>query len=101
MRQFQTVDRINEEIAIKKEIEKVCSIILPEQRVLLRAIIDRMNYGRLRLGDKDNADIQMVSNSNKASLFNFVKFEQQDVLNLLEAGIEAGQEVLKSMGLVE
>ena len=101
MRQFQTVDRINEEIAIKKEIEKVCSIILPEQRVLLRAIIDRMNYGRLRLGDKDNADIQMVSNSNKASLFNFVKFEQQDVLNLLEAGIEAGQEVRKSMGLVE
>ena len=101
MRQFQMVDRINEEIIIKKELEKLRRMLPPEQRTLLQTIINRMNNGRLRLRDKDNAEIQMVSNQDKSSLFNFVKFEQQDVLKLLEAGIEAGQETLKSMGLVE
>lgn len=99
MRQFQMVDRINEEIAVKKEIEKLRDMVIPEQRMLVQEIIDRMNNGRLRLGDKDNADIQMVSNQDKSTLFNFVKFQQQDVINLLEAGVEAGQEVLKSIGL--
>lgn len=101
LRQFQMVDRINEEITIKKELEKLCKNIPPEQRECLRGIIDRMNNGRLRLGDKDNADIQMVSNQDKSRLFNFVKFEHREVIELLEAGIEAGQEVLKNMGLVE
>ena len=102
MRQFQMVDRINEEIIIKKELERVYDSTPDwKQKNLMKAIIDRMNNGRLRLGDKDNADIQIVSNQSKSSLFNFVKFERQDVMNLLEAGIEAGQETLKNMGLVE
>ena len=115
LRQFQMVDRINEEIiikkeeiAVKKELERLCKDMSTEQREVLEAIIkrqgaiiDRMNNGRLRLEDKDNADIQMVANQDKSSLFNFVKFEQQDVMKLLEAGIEAGQEVIKSIGLVE
>ncbi len=100
-RQFQMVDRINEEIIIKKELEKLYGNLSLEQKGRLKTIIDRMNNGRLRLEDKDNAEIQMVSNQDKSKLFNFVKFEQKDVLELLEAGIEAGQEVLKSMSLVE
>ncbi|MBI2062617.1 MAG: hypothetical protein HYT64_02925 [Candidatus Yanofskybacteria bacterium] len=101
MRQFQMVDRINEEIIIKKELEVFYDELPEEQRERLKAVIDRMNNGRLRLEDKDNADIQMVSNQNKSSLFNFVKFKRQDVVSLLEAGIEAGQETIKRMGLVE
>ncbi len=95
MRQFQLVDRINEEIAIKKEIEAVCTDIPIEQRKALQAVIDRMNNGRLRLDDKDISEIQMVSNPDKASLFNFIKFEPQDVTKLLEAGFDAGREALK------
>lgn len=101
MRQFQSVDRINEEIAIKKEIERICVTIPKEQREDLRTVIERMNNGRLRLGDKDRAEILMVSNQKKSSLFNFVKFQKQDVLELLEAGIEAGRDAIKSVGLVE
>lgn len=102
MRQFQMVDRINEEITIKKEVERICEDVQDwKYKSLLKAVIDKMNNGRLRLGDKNNADIQMVSNQNKSSLFNFVKFQQQDVVNLLEAGIEAGQVALKNAGLVK
>ena len=101
MRQFQLVDRINEEIAIKHELERICKNIPGEQREALQAAIDRMNNGRLRLGDKDRAEILIVSNQDKSSLFNFVKFEQQDVISLMEAGFEAGQEAIKSLGLVE
>lgn len=101
MRQFQMVDRINEEIAVKKELEKLCENISPEQKGRLKTIIERMNDGRLRLGDKNNADILIVSNQSKSSLFNFVKFEQQDVLKLLKAGIEAGQEAIKNIGLAK
>ncbi|GEM_PF-5849275 len=99
MRQFQMVDRINEEIAIKKELEKLCENLSPEQKGQLKIIIGRMNEGRLRLEDKDNADVQMVSKQDKSSLFNFVRFEQQDVTKLLEAGLEAGQEIIRNIGL--
>jgi hypothetical protein len=100
-RQFQMVDRINEEIAIKKELEKLRYMVLPEQSMLVQEVIDRMNNGRLRLEDKGNAEIQKVSNQDKSTLFNFVKFEQKDVVGLIEAGIEAGQEVLKNIGLAK
>ncbi len=101
MRQFQMVDRINEEIAIKKELKGLCENLSPEQKSRLRAIIGRMDDGRLRLGDKDNADIQMGSNKSKSSLFNFVKFKRQDVTKLLDAGFEAGKVALQNVGLVE
>lgn len=101
MRQFQLVDRINEEIAIKHELERICKSLSREQREDLQTAIDRMNNGRLKLGDKDRAEILIVSNQDKSSLFNFVKFEQQDVIKLLNAGIEAGQEALKSIDRVE
>jgi len=101
MRQFQMVERINEEISIKKELKDMCESIPDEQRTRLKGIIERMDNGRLRLVDKDNAEMEMVSNQRKSCLFNFIKFKQQDVLDLLEAGIEAGQEVIKRMGLVE
>lgn len=101
MRQFQLVDRINEEVTIKKELERICQTFPQEQREDLQNVIDRMDNGRLRLGDKDKAEILMVSNQDKSSLFNFVKFQQQDVRKLLEAGIQAGQDAIKSVGLVE
>lgn len=101
MRQFQLVDRINEEISIKKDLERICETIPSEQRKDLQDAIDRMDNGRLKLGSKNRAEILIVSNQEKSSLFNFVKFQQRDVVGLLEAGIEAGQDALKSMRLVE
>lgn len=101
MRQFQLVGRINEEIVIKKRLEKLYRSIPPEHRGCLEEILERMNSGRLRLGDKSNAEIQMVSNQEKSRLFNFAKFKRRDVTDLLEAGIEAGHETLEQMGLVE
>ncbi len=85
-RQMQIVDRINEEITLKKQLQDVCATLPETQQTQLREILARMDYGRLRLYDKDETTVHMVSNPEKACLFNFVSFESKDVPKLLRAG---------------
>ena len=99
VRQFQLADRINEEIRIKNELKRLAKCLPPEYSPLLWSIIKRMNEGRLRLGDKNETRIIIVSNEEHATLFNFAKFKQEDILKLMNAAEGAVASTLKELGL--
>src|SRR3989338_2609816 len=99
VRQFQMADRINEEIRIKNELLKLIEQLPDYHAPILRSIISRMDEGRLRLGDKKEARIIIVSNPRYSTLFNFAKFTEEEVITLLSAGEEASNKVLERLGL--
>ena len=99
VRQYQMTDRINEEIRIKDELKALLELLPQEHAPILRATINRMNSGRLRLGDKNETQIVVVSNKKHASLFNFAKFTRKDVLKLMNAGYDASVTALDRLGL--
>lgn len=99
LRQFQMADRINEEIRIKNELLELAIQLSGESAQVLRGIIDRMNEGRLRLGDKTETKIYIVSNEKYATLFNFSDFTQhKETVRLLTAGYEAAYKRLEEIG---
>lgn len=99
VRQFQITDRINEEIRIKNELLKLARQLPAEHAEDLRTVIARMDEGRLRLGDKSEAQICVVSSESDSTLFNFAKFTREEVLSLMSAGYEAGLRTIKEIGL--
>ncbi|MDO8496057.1 MAG: hypothetical protein Q7S43_01225 [bacterium] len=99
VKQFQLTDRANEEIMVRDELVDFSTQLSAEQADGLNRIIDRMNNGRLRLGDKKKAEIIMVSNEEHSTLFNFAKFERAEVLELMSAGYEGAKRVLVDIGL--
>lgn len=98
IRQFQLADRINEEIRVKNELLKLVGQLPDEPAQSLRDIISRMNEGRLKLGDKIETAVIMVSNEEYSTLFNFANFKMQDVIDLLYAGEVAGTKVMEELG---
>lgn len=112
VKQFQLTDRANEEIVIRDEeieireellkfADRLPSGYLAELNTIIElqdAVIDRMNNGRLRLGDKKEAEIIMVSNEEYSTLFNFAKFEPKEPTDLMTAGWLAAVETLQSLG---
>lgn len=99
IKQYQLTDRANEEIAIRDELVELSRQLPQEHTKPLIDIITRMNNGRLRLGDKQEAKIYVVSEEEESMLFNFSNFEQETVLKLLSAGESAGNRVLSELGL--
>ena len=99
VRQFQLADRINEEIRIKNELLKLTEQLPDSYAPILKSVISRMDEGRLRLGDKKEAQIIMVSNPEYSTLFNFAKFTKEDVLTLLYAGEVAANRILDELDL--
>lgn len=97
-RQFQISDRINEEIVIKEKLIELTWKLQLEQADELRAIVSQMDEGRLRLGDKTKTQIYMVSNEEYSTLFNFAKFDRQEVLDLMTYGREAAIKTLQKLG---
>lgn len=95
VRQFQITDRINEEIRIKNALITLAEKLPVELRAELDQIITRMNEDRLRLSDKNETKIYLVSNKRYSTLFNFVKFERSDIKQLLMAGQEAAERALE------
>ena len=54
-----------------------------------------MNEGRLRLGDKKETKIIIISNENKSILFNFASFtKHKETVELLNSGYESAQQAL-------
>jgi hypothetical protein len=94
-RQYQLDDRINEEIRIKKELVKLTRKLPELYKREAQQIIDRMDNGRLRLGDKDETKLIVVSNPQRSVLFNFANFTRhKETVELLYAGQLAAEEVL-------
>ncbi len=112
VRQYQITDRINEEIRIKKEDEEILEELfeitkrMPKEcGQMIQPVIDRlsgnitrMNEGRLRLGDKNETRICLVSNEKYSTLFNFAKFDKKEVSELMNAGREAAKITLAELG---
>lgn len=112
VKQFQLAERANEEIAIRdSEIEILDMLSRLSEKLPAEyqadlgtiinkqyAIIERMNNDRLRLRDKKNTKIIVVSNERYSTLFNFAKFEQAETMNLLNAGWQAAVDALDSLG---
>lgn len=99
VRQFQLSDRINEEIRVKNDLERLAEQLPEEQAQALRDIISRMDEGRLRLGDKTETQKIIVANERFSTLFNFASFKREDVRRLLDAGEEAGIKAMEELGL--
>lgn len=97
VRQFQLADRINEEIRIKDELVRLASQLPDCYAPILKSIISRMDEGRLRLGDKKEAKVIIVSNQDYSTLFNFAKFTEEEVLTLLTAGENAARQALEQL----
>lgn len=97
IRQFQITDRINEEIRIKDKLLCLLDKLPTEFQPDLLQIINCMDEDRLRLGDKRKAKIYQVSNEEYSTLFNFVKFTQKEVLQLLTAGYTGAIRTLESI----
>lgn len=106
-KQFQLASRVNEEIAVRDELVDILGFLeqfsddSPALTVTIgriRNIIGRMNDDRLRLGDKNQAEIIMVANEEYSTLFNFAKFKQQEPRDLLNAGWLAAVKTLDSAG---
>lgn len=112
VKQYQLTDRANEEIVIRDEeieireellkfADRLPTEYLSDLSVIIdhqNTIIDRMNNGRLRLGDKKKAEIIMVSNEEYSTLFNFAKFKPEEPIELMTAGWLSAVETLQSLG---
>lgn len=100
--EMRIVERINEEISAKNQIEEVLEMrdkLPPEAVTILEATLKRMNEGRLRLHDKRLTSVVMVSARERSMLFNFIKFAQTEVASLMEAGHYAAIRTLNNLGL--
>ncbi|MDP3697652.1 MAG: hypothetical protein Q8R55_06630 [Candidatus Taylorbacteria bacterium] len=106
-KQFQLADRINEEIAVRDELVDIVYFLeqFPDSPVpsvittRVKGLIGRMNNDRLRLGDKKQAQIYVVSNEEYSTLFNFAKFTpKKETRDLMTAGWIAAVETLESLG---
>lgn len=98
-RQYQHSERINEEIRIKERLNSLADKLPFEYAEELNSVISQMNEGRLRLGDKTATQIHLVSNGENSSLFNFAKFDQHDVVDLMTYAWEAAVDTLNGLGL--
>lgn len=97
-RQFQMDDRINEEIRIKQLLLQLSGRLPLEYAQELRDIVQRMNQGRLRLGDKEETKVVMVANPERSNLFNFTSFTQhKETLELMDAAREATYRMLQEL----
>lgn len=100
LRQYQLDDRINEEIRIKQQLCALLEKLPQELAGELEVILDQMDDGRLRLRDKKETQIIIVSNEEKSALFNFASFtKHKETIRLLEAGYEAANRTLEELGL--
>jgi len=99
-RQFQMDERIDEEIRIKKLLLQLRSRLPAEYAEELQTIIQRMNQGRLRLGDKEETQRILVSNPEYSSLFNFTNFTRhKETLEFMNAAHEAVRRALQELDL--
>jgi len=101
-------DRINEEIAIRNELEEIRAVLSslnPSQVGVygcasrIKGLIKRMNDGRLRLYDKHAPERVMVSNPKAFNDFDFTKFTGAEVAHLMRAGHNAALKALRQLGL--
>jgi predicted acylesterase/phospholipase RssA len=104
-------ERINEEIFIRdklKEIENYLTILnsdnyreksdINQILLSLRELVNQMNNGRLRLYDKKQSEIFIVSNPDVYKNFDFTNFTQAEALHLMRAGHNAALKLLKKLG---
>lgn len=100
-RQYQMDERINEEIRIKGRLEEFLKTLPLELSNGLTDILKQMNEGRLRLGDKKETKIIVVSNEKHSTLFNFASFtKHKETIQLLTAGYEAAHKTLEELGFL-
>jgi len=99
--ELSLVERINEGIEIKAMLEKLFARaeITGPLADEISLLIKRMDEGRLRLGDKHAAKIEIVSNPESYHPFDFTKFTQAEVACLMRAGHNAALKTLRRIGL--
>lgn len=96
LRQYQMDERINEEIRIKGRLEEFLKTLPVESASGLADIIKQMDDGRLRLGDKKETHIFLISNEVHSTLFNFANFtKHKETVQLLNAGYDAAYRFLE------
>ncbi len=98
-RQYQHSERINEEIAIKERLIELTKKLEPSQAEEAEAIIEQMNWGRLRLVDKEKTQIYTISDPERSILFNFTNFKPDEVVDLMTIAWNAAIKTLQELGL--
>ena len=91
------VDRIDEEIQVRDEFIKLKKFF--SDPFFIDQLIERMNNGRLRLGDKHTTVRGMISNPRSLIPFDFSNFTQGEVAHLMRAGHNAALRMLRQLGL--
>ncbi len=91
--------RVNEELAIRNELEKLCTRadVSDPARSALDAILNRMDNGRLGLAEKHDIRVHFVSEPKSSIPFDFASFTQQETEHLISAGNRAACVTLKAL----
>jgi len=96
---MKLVDRINEEVIIEQMLKELKKDLPVGSAEKLEAVIKRMNEGRLRLRDKNEAKIVHIASPRKNLSFDFTKFTSVDILKLMHAGHMAALKSLHELGM--
>jgi len=100
--ELQFVDRINEEIEIRDKLDSLRTKLLLEDSPFTGYVDDilwRMNQERLQLHNKRITKVEKVSDRTHSVLFNFAKFEPEEVAALLDAGDQAALNLARKLHL--